>query len=224
MSNRSYGLNEAEHAYLLKTTVREHPLLAELREETMTMPMARMQIAPEQAQFMQMLINMLGATHCIEVGVFTGYSTLAVALALPGDGRIVACDISEDYTAVARRYWAKAGVDYKVDLRLAPALETLDGLLASGERDYYDFAFIDADKESYTRYYEQCLTLLRPGGVIAIDNALWDGRVAQQTDDEETLDLETKAIQSVNALVGKDERVECCLVPIGDGLLLARKL
>ena len=219
MSNRSYGLSEAEHAYLLNTTVREHPLLAELRSETMAMPMARMQIAPEQAQFMQMLINMLDASQCIEVGVFTGYSTLAVALALPADGQIIACDVSEEYTAVARRYWEKAGVDYKVDLRLAPALETLDGLLADGERDYYDFAFIDADKENYARYYEQCLTLLRPGGVIAIDNALWDGRVAEETDDEET-----RAIQAVNTLVGEDDRVECSLVPIGDGLLLARKL
>lgn len=219
MSNRSYGLSEAEHRYLLETTVREHPLLAQLREETMALPMARMQIAPEQAQFMQLLINMLGATQCIEVGVFTGYSTLATALALPADGRIIACDISEEYTAVARRYWEKAGMEYKIDLRLAPATETLDLLLAAGERDCYDFAFIDADKESYARNYEQCVTLLRPGGLVAIDNALWDGKVAQATEDEET-----RAIQAVNSLVGKDERVECSLVPIGDGLLLARKL
>ncbi|MBB3047028.1 caffeoyl-CoA O-methyltransferase [Litorivivens lipolytica] len=219
MSNKSYGLSEAEHHYLLKTTVREHPLLTELREETMAMPMARMQIAPEQAQFMQLLVNMLGATQCIEVGVFTGYSTLATALALPAAGRITACDISEEYTAVARRYWEKAGVDYKVDLRLAPASETLGAMITSGERDYYDFAFIDADKENYALYYEQCLILLRPGGLIAIDNALWDGRVAEDTDDEET-----RAIQAVNTLVGEDDRVECSLVPIGDGLLLARKL
>ncbi|WP_372748898.1 class I SAM-dependent methyltransferase [Litorivivens sp.] len=219
MSNRSYGLSEAEHDYLLKTTVREHPSLAQLRDHTMKMPMARMQIAPEQAQFMQLLINMLGATHCIEVGVFTGYSTLAVALALPADGRIIACDISEEYTAVARTYWEKAGVDYKVDLRLAPAQDTLDALIAAGEREFYDFAFIDADKENYVRYYEQCLTLVRPGGLIAIDNALWDGRVAKDSADEET-----RAIQAVNSRVGKDHRVECSLVPVGDGLLLARKL
>lgn len=219
MSNKSYGLTDAEHRYLLETTVREHSLLNELRQETMAMPMARMQIAPEQAQFMQLLINMLGASHTIEIGVFTGYSTLATALALPPEGRIIACDTSKEYTDVARRYWEQAGVDYKIDLRLGPAAETLAAMIASGEREYYDFAFIDADKENYAQYYEQCLPLLRPGGLIAIDNALWDGRVAEPGEDEET-----RAIQKVNALVGADDRVECSLVPIGDGLLLARKL
>ena len=218
MSNKSYGLTEAEHQYLLDTTVREHPLLAELREETMAMPMARMQIAPEQAQFMQLLIHMLGASRAIEVGVFTGYSALATALAMPPEGRIVACDVSEEYTAVARRYWERAGVDDRIDLRLAPAGDTLAAMIASGDDDAYDFAFIDADKENYALYYEQCLTLLRPGGLIAIDNALWNGRVAEPSEDEET-----RAIQKVNGLVGADDRVECSLVPIGDGLLLARK-
>lgn len=220
MSNKSYGLSDAEHRYLLDTTVREHPLLAELREETLAMPMARMQIAPEQAQFMQMLVNLLGARRCIEVGVFTGYSALATAMALPDDGELLACDISEDYTAVARRYWERAGVAHKVDLRLAPALDTLDAVIAAGERGRFDFAFVDADKENYAQYYERCLTLLRTGGMVALDNALWDGRVADPGSDDE----ETRAIRAVNTRVGEDDRVECCLVPIGDGLLLARKL
>lgn len=220
MSNKSYGLSDVEHRYLLETTVREHPLLAELREETLAMPMARMQIAPEQAQFMQMLINLLGARRCIEVGVFTGYSALASAMALPDEGELLACDISADYTAVARRYWERAGVAHKVDLRLAPAAETLDALIGAGERGRFDFAFIDADKENYARYYEQCLTLLRTGGMVALDNALWNGQVADAGSDDE----ETRAIRAVNTLVGDDDRVECCLVPIGDGLLLARKL
>lgn len=220
MSNKSYGLSDQEHDYLLKNTVREHPLLAQLRRETMAMPMARMQIAPEQAQFMQLLLSMLGARRTIEVGVFTGYSALATAMVLPEDGRLVACDISDAYTAVAKPYWQRAGVDQKIDLRLAPASETLDQLLAANEHGQYDFAFIDADKENYPRYYEQCLALLRSGGLIAIDNALWDGRVA----DKSHSDAETSAIREINVFVGSDKRVECSLVPIGDGLLLARKV
>ncbi len=220
MSNKSYGLSEREHAYLLENTVREHPLLAELRSETMTMPMARMQIAPEQAQFMQLQLNMLGARRTIEVGVFTGYSALATALVLPEDGYVLACDISDEYTAVAKPYWQRAGVEHKIDLRLAPAADSLEAALAAGEAGSYDFAFIDADKENYTHYYEQCLSLLRRGGLIAIDNALWDGRVADPAQSDE----ETAAIREVNKYVGADSRVECSLVPIGDGLLLARKL
>ncbi len=220
MSNKSYGLSEREHQYLLKSTVREDPLLAELRQQTMAMPMARMQIAPEQAQFMQLLLSMLGARRTIEVGVFTGYSALATAMMLPEGGRLVACDISEEYTSHAIPYWERAGVAHKIDLRLAPASQTLDELLESDGSGSFDFAFIDADKENYGRYYEQCLSLLRSGGLIAIDNALWDGRVA----DENQLDEETSAIREVNKLVGNDKRVDCSLVPIGDGLLLARKL
>ncbi|HCS26748.1 MAG TPA: SAM-dependent methyltransferase [Spongiibacteraceae bacterium] len=220
MSNKSYGLSDQEHQYLMQNTVREHPLMTELRLETMALPMARMQIAPEQAQFMQLLLAMLGARRAIEVGVFTGYSALAIAMALPEDGHLVACDISEEYTAIAQPYWQRAGMNSKIDLRLAPASETLDELLAGGGAEDYDFAFIDADKESYSSYYEQCLALLRPGGVIAIDNALWDGRVA----DVYQVDEETSAIREVNKLIGSDTRVECSLVPIGDGLLLARKL
>ena len=219
MSNKTYGLSDQEHQYLMQNTVREHPLMTELRLETMALPMARMQIAPEQAQFMQLLLKMLGARRAIEVGVFTGYSALAIAMALPEDGHLLACDISEEYTAIARPYWQRAGMESKIDLRLAPASETLDGLLAEGGAGSYDFAFIDADKESYCGYYEQCLSLLRPGGVIAIDNTLWDGRVA----DVYQVDEETSAIREVNKLVGSDARVECSLVPIGDGLLLARK-
>ena len=220
MSNKSYGLSDQEHQYLMQNTVREHPLMTELRLETMALPMARMQIAPEQAQFMQLLLAMLGARRAIEVGVFTGYSALAIAMALPEDGHLVACDISEEYTAIAQPYWQRADMNNKIDLRLAPASETLDELLAGGGAEDYDFAFIDADKESYSGYYEQCLALLRPGGVIAIDNALWDGRVA----DVYQVDEETSAIREVNKLIGSDTRVECSLVPIGDGLLLARKL
>lgn len=220
MSNKSYGLSDQEHHYLMQNTVREHPFMTELRLETMALPMARMQIAPEQAQFMQLLLRMLGARRAIEVGVFTGYSALAIAMALPEDGHLLACDISEEYTSVARPYWQRAGMDKKIDLRLAPATETLDELLAGGAAGSYDFAFIDADKENYSRYYEQCLSLLRSGGLIAIDNALWDGRVA----DVYQTDSETSAIREVNKQIGSDERVECSLVPIGDGLLLARKL
>ncbi|MFT5032615.1 MAG: putative O-methyltransferase YrrM [Bacteroidia bacterium] len=220
MSNKSYGLNDNEHQYLLENTVREHPLLTQLRQQTMAMPMARMQIAPEQAQFMQMLLSMLGAVRTIEVGVFTGYSALAAAMVLPDDGRLIACDISDEYTSLAKPYWEQAGVAHKIDLRLAPALQTLDALLANDGPGTYDFAFIDADKENYGRYYEQCLGLLRSGGLIAIDNALWDGRVA----DKYRVDEETLSIRELNRLVGADQRVECSLVPIGDGLLLARKL
>jgi caffeoyl-CoA O-methyltransferase len=219
MSNRTVSLDNALYEYLLGASLREHPALARLRAETATHPQVNMQIAPEQGQFMALLVRLMGARRCIEVGVFTGYSSLAVALALPPGGRIVACDVSDEYTAMARRYWAEAGVADRIDLRLAPALETLDALLAAGEAGRYDFAFIDADKEAYPEYYERLLQLLRPGGLIAVDNTLWDGAVADPADQEP----DTVAIRAFNERLHGDERIDLSLVPIGDGLTLARK-
>jgi len=219
MSIQTLGLDPALHEYLLSVSLREHPALARLRAETASHPRVNMQIAPEQGQFMALLVKLIGARDCIEVGVFTGYSSLAVALALPPTGRVVACDISEEYTAVARRYWEEAGVAGKMDLRLAPALETLDSLLAAGGAGSYDFGFIDADKEAYADYYERLLQLLRPGGVIAVDNTLWDGAVADPADQE----ADTVAIREFNARLLDDDRIDLSLVPIGDGLTLARK-
>ena len=183
------------------------------------MPMGQMQIAPEQGQFMALLVELIGAKRTLEVGVFTGYSSLCVALALPPGGRIVACDSSEEWTAVARRYWREAGVDGKIDLRLGPAVETLDSLLAAGEAGRFDFAFIDADKTEYADYYERILELLRPGGLVAVDNVLWSGSVA----DPAKSDDDTVAIRAFNEKLLGDERVSLSLVPIADGLTLARK-
>lgn len=219
MSNRTFSLDNALYEYLLGASLRENPSLARLRAETAAHPKVNMQIAPEQGQLMALLVRLMGARRCIEVGVFTGYSSLAVALALPPGGRIVACDVSEEYTAVARRYWAEAGVADRIDLRLAPALETLEELLADGAAGSYDFGFIDADKEAYPDYYERLLQLLRPGGLIAVDNTLWDGAVADPADQS----ADTVAIRAFNASLHEDERIDLSLVPIGDGLTLARK-
>jgi predicted O-methyltransferase YrrM len=218
MSNRSIGLEPALYDYLLSASLREPAALARLRAETASHPRVNMQIAPEQGQFMALLVKLMGAKRCIEVGVFTGYSSLAVALALPPTGRIVACDVSEEYTQIARRHWEAAGVAGRIDLRIAPALETLDGLLAAGDGGY-DFAFIDADKGAYADYYERLLALLRPGGLIAVDNTLWDGDVADAANQEP----DTVAIRAFNEKLRDDERVDLSLVPIGDGLTLARK-
>ncbi len=219
MSRRSIQLTDSLHEYLLSVSLREPEILRRLREETAPDPSARMQISPEQGQFMSLLVRLMDARRCLEVGVFTGYSSLAVALAMPDDGRIVACDVSERWTAVARRYWAAAGVGHKVDLRIAPAMETLDALIAAGEAGRWDFAFLDADKENYVGYYERALTLLRPGGLLVADNTLWSGRVA----DPENAEAETVALRHFNELLHHDERVDLSLVPIGDGLTLARK-
>ena len=178
MANRSITLTDNLYDYLLSVSLREPPLLARLREETAALPMAAMQIAPEQGQFMALLAELTGTKRYLEVGTFTGYSTLAVALALPDDGQVVACDISEAFTTIARRYWAEAGLGERIDLRLAPALETLDGLIADGQAGSFDLAFIDADKENYGEYVERVLNLLRPGGLMLVDNVLWDGAVA----------------------------------------------
>lgn len=219
MSNRSIGLDGPIYEYLLSASLREHAVLARLRAETAAHPRANMQIAPEQGQFMALLTRLTGATRCIEVGVFTGYSSLAVALAMPLTGRIVACDISEEYTAVARRYWEEAGVAGRIELRIAPALETLDALLGDGGAGAWDFGFIDADKGGYPEYYERLLRLLRPGGLIAVDNTLWDGAVA----DPNNREPDTVAIRAFNEKLLDDQRVDLSLVPIGDGLTLARK-
>ena len=205
---------------MLDISLREPDVLRRLRDETAKHPMAIMQISPEQGQLMQMLVRMLGAKNCIEVGVFTGYSSLAVALALPADGRIVACDISEDYTAVGEPFWKDAGVRDKIDLQIAPATETLDAMITAGETGDYDFAFIDADKPGYPEYFERCLALLRVGGVIAVDNIFMDGNAA----DPDTTSENAQAMRKFNAMLKDDTRVELSLIPIGDGLMLARKV
>jgi caffeoyl-CoA O-methyltransferase len=219
MANRSLSITDQLYDYMMRETLREPPLLAELRAETARMPMSMMQIGPEQGQFMGLLVELIGARRTLEIGTFTGYSTLCVALALPPDGRVTACDISEEYTAVARRYWARAGVTDKIDLRLAPAVQTLDTLLAEGHAGAYDLAFIDADKSGYDAYYERSLKLLRSGGLILVDNVLWSGDVARPDKD----DPDTRAIRALNRKIRDDERVSMSLIPVGDGLLLARK-
>ncbi len=219
MSNRSITLTDKLYDYLLNVSLREPPLLARLREETAALPMAAMQIAPEQGQFMALLAELTAAKNYLKVGTFTGYSTLCVALALPVDGAVVACDISEDFTAVARRYWAEAGLSGRIDLRLAPALETLDDLLAEGRAGSFDLAFIDADKENYSGYAERVLALLRPGGLMLVDNVLWDGAVA----DPAKQDNDTKAIRALNDALHADSRITLSMVPVDDGLTLARK-
>jgi predicted O-methyltransferase YrrM len=219
MSTHSIGLKDEVWRYLLDVTVHEAPLLARLRAETAQLAEANMQISPEQGRFMSFLVELLGVKRYLEVGVFTGYSSLSVALALPAEGRIVACDVSDQWTSVARRYWAEAGVADKVELKLGAGVDTLASLVAAGERGRFDLAFFDADKESSLTYYEQAMELVRQGGVIAFDNALWDGRVADPKDKSAS----TTAIREVNARVCSDPRVSATLVPIGDGLLLARK-
>jgi predicted O-methyltransferase YrrM len=219
MERKTIGLDDALYDYVVATTLKDDDILARLREETGTLEWGRMQIAPEQGQFMALLTRLIGARNAIEVGVFTGYSRLSVARALPEDGRLVACDVSEEWTTIARRYWKEAGVDGKIDLHLAPATETLDTLIAEGGAGRYDIAFIDADKANYDAYYERCLTLLRTGGLILIDNVLWGGAVIDDSDQSE----DTVAIRALNAKVGRDDRVRCVMLPVGDGLTLAMK-
>lgn len=218
MTTRTLQLDDTLYQYMLDVSLREHPVLAELREANRSHPLARMQIAAEQGQFMQWLVKLLDARNTIEIGAFTGYSALAVALALPQDGRVAACDISREYTDIARTYWEKAGVAHKIELRIAPALETLDALLAQGNAGSFDFAFIDADKTGYEAYYERCLVLLREGGVIVVDNVLWSGRVAQPAEDDDTA-----ALQDFNRKLRNDDRIDLSMLPLGDGLTLARK-
>jgi len=219
MSATTLAVTDAIRAYLFDVNVREPPLLTRLREETQRLPSGGMQISPEQGRFMAFLTELLGVRRYLEVGVFTGYSSLSVALAMPPDGRIVACDRSDEWTQVARRYWKEAGVSEKVELKLGFALDTLDQLLESGARGSFDFVFIDADKESALEYYERALQLLRPGGLFAFDNALWAGRVADPKENEPS----TLGVRALNQRASNDPRVSASLVPIGDGLLLATK-
>jgi predicted O-methyltransferase YrrM len=215
---RHLTLDDMLYRYVVDHSVREHPTQRALREATGSHPYAGMQIGPEQGQLMALLARLIGARQAIEIGVFTGYSALAVALALPDDGKLLACDISAEFTAVGRPHWAAAGVAHKIDLRIAPALQTLDAELARGAVGTYDFAFIDADKTGYDAYYERCLQLLRAGGLITIDNVLWGGSVAKPADSDDT-----RALQALNDKLHHDERIDLSLLPIGDGLTLARK-
>ncbi|MGM3305511.1 class I SAM-dependent methyltransferase [Anabaena sp. WFMT] len=220
MGKQTIGLEQDLYNYLLSVSLREPEVLTQLRHETAQLPRAIMQISPEQGQFMALLVKTLGAKKTLDIGVFTGYSSLVVALALPADGKIVACDVSEEYTSIGRRYWQQAGIADKIDLRIAPALETLDQLLAAGEGETFDFAFIDADKGNYENYYERSLQLIRPGGLIAVDNVLWSGKVA----DTEVQDNQTKKMRAFNQKLHQDSRVDLSLVPIADGLTLVRKI
>lgn len=219
MSNATLGLPDELHAYLLDVGVREPELLRQLRAETAAMPEHDMQIAPEQGALMALLVELTGARRCLEVGTFTGYSSLSVALAMPADGRLVCIDLSREWTDVARRYWAQAGVADKIELRLGSALDTLDGMVAEGLAGTFDFAFLDADKDNYPAYADRLLTLLRRGGLMAIDNVFWGGEVAQPEVDN----VSVRGIRELNRILASDERVSLSMVPIADGLTLARK-
>lgn len=219
MTNKTIGLSDELAAYVVKVGAREPHALAQLREETATLPQHRMQIAPEEGAFLAFLVELIGARRCIEIGTFTGYSSIAIARALPEDGNLVCCDVSEEWTSVARKYWDVAGVADKIDLRLRPALETLDQLLADGREATFDFAFVDADKAGYDGYYERLLLLVRPGGLIAFDNTLWAGAVLDQNAEDE----DTRALQALNVKLAGDERISLCLLPVADGVTLARR-
>ncbi len=215
---RTLQIDDRLLAYVQAHGVREHPAQAALRAATAAHPHAGMQIGADQGQLMALLVRLLGARRTIEIGTFTGYSALTVALALPDDGRVLACDINDDYTRIGRPFWAQAGVAHKIELVLAPARDTLDARLAAGEAAAYDFAFIDADKANYDVYYERCLALVRPGGLIALDNTLWSGAVARPAED-----ADTAALQALNAKLRDDARIDLALLTVGDGLSLARK-
>lgn len=219
MSSGNRFLAEDLYDYIIDVSVREDPHRTGLRAATLDLPNAGMQISPDQGQLMGILVRLIGARRAIEVGVFTGYSALCVAQALPDDGRLIACEINDQHVELARRFWEEGGVLHKIDLRVAPALQTLDQLLADGEAGEFDFGFIDADKENYPAYYERLLQLVRSGGLILIDNALWGGRVM----DSSLVDSDTTAIRSLNNQLHGDERVDISLLPIGDGLMMARK-
>lgn len=219
MTRRTIELDDRLYDYLLSVSLREPGVLERLREETAAHPKAQMQISPEQGQFMAFLIRLIDARRTLELGVFTGYSALSTALALPFDGEVVACEIDPEYAAIARGWWEEAGVDLKIDLRLGPALETLDGMLEAGEADAFDFAFVDADKNEYRDYYERCLGLVRPGGLILFDNTLWGGAVA----DPEAADEATESLRAFNVHLHADERIDLSLLPLSDGLTLARR-
>lgn len=220
MSTGYLPITNQIYSYLHNNSLREPEFLTRLRAETAQLSDGIMQISPDQGQFMTLLVKLIGARKTLEVGVFTGYSSISTARGLPDDGKIIACDVSEEWTSIARRYWAEAGVAHKIDLRLAPALETLDALLAEGQAGSFDFAFIDADKGNYGHYYERALQLLRKGGLIALDNTLWYGKVADKT----VQDVDTVAIRALNKKLQQDERVMMSQLTVGDGLTLAMKL
>jgi predicted O-methyltransferase YrrM len=219
MTNRSIELNDPLYRYLLDVSLRESPLLRRLREETAALPEARWQIAPEQGQFMALLVQLTAARRLLEVGTFTGYSALSMAMALPADGTLLCCDIDAEHTALARRYWEEAGVAGRIELRLAPALQTLGALVREGRAGSFDLVFIDADKVNYPAYLEHALILLRSGGLLMFDNTLWSGRVLETAPDS----ADTRAIQSLNRRLKNDQRVDLSLLPLGDGLTLCRK-
>jgi caffeoyl-CoA O-methyltransferase len=216
--SRTLTVDDTLFQYIVDHSAREHPAQVGLREATRNHPYAGMQIGPDQGQFMALLVKLTGAKRTIEIGVFTGYSALSVALALPDDGRVLACDINDEFTRIGQPFWKQAGVEHKIDLKLQPAMKTLDERLAAGEAGRYDFAFIDADKRSYDGYYERCLQLVRQNGLIAIDNTLWSGEVAKPSKSEDTT-----ALQALNDKLHRDERIDLSLLPVGDGLSLARK-
>jgi caffeoyl-CoA O-methyltransferase len=217
--SKAVQLTEELYRYLWSSMNREPPILQRLREETAALPMAAMQIAPDQGQFMALLAKLMGVRRALEIGTFTGYSALALALALPRDARIVCCDLSREWTDIARRYWREAGVAEQIDLVLGPALATLDRLLGEGAADSFDLAFIDADKANYRDYFERSLALVRPGGLIIIDNVLWGGAVIDRQRD----DADTAAIRALNAALRLDARVDIAMLPVADGLTLALK-
>jgi len=219
MASKTHFMDQKVLRYVVEHSLRDAPLLAELRAETATLTQGGMQVPPEQGQFLALMVQATGATRCIEVGTFTGYSALCVAQALPANGKLVCCDVSEEWTNIGRRYWERAGVAGKIDLRIAPATETLDRMLSAGEAGHYDFAFIDADKPNYQPYYERCLRLIRTGGLIAFDNTLWSGAVADDADQSES----TRALRALNDKLHHDERVSVSLLSIGDGVTLALK-
>lgn len=219
MTYGSLALDDTVYEYLLTVSLRESDILRRLREETATFPNPNMQISPDQGQFMAMLVRILQARRIIEVGVFTGYSSLWMADAMPDDGRLVACDVNEEYTNVARRYWREAGLEHKIELRLAPAVETLDALLREDGESRYDLVFLDAIKTEYRDYYERSLRLVRPGGLILIDNVLWSGKVADKRVDDDA----TCALRELNAFLHRDDRIDINMLPVADGLTLCRK-
>jgi predicted O-methyltransferase YrrM len=219
MSARTIAMTDTLYEYVISVSGGIPDYLQRLREETLTLPMAMMQISIEQGKFMALLVKATGVKKALEVGVFTGYSSLVVAEALPADGKLISCDVSEEWTSIGQKYWREAGVASKIDLRIAPALETLDGLLKDGQAGTFDFMFIDADKENYDHYYERGLNLVRARGIIAFDNTLWSGKVA----DPSVQDESTNAIRALNSKLSKDPRIDLAVVPIGDGLSLAMK-
>ena len=220
MSIKTIPMTEALYDYLMRVGVREHPVLKKLRAATVREAgsSAGMQISPDEGALLALLVRLIGARRTIEAGTFTGYSALAVALALPDEGRVVACDVSAEWTGIGKRFWAEAGVAHKIDLRLAPALETMDALLAQGGSATFDFAFLDAVKTEYAEYLEHVARLLRPGGMVAVDNVLWSGRVA----DSAVRDADTRALRSFNAALHQDERFDVATIPVADAVTLAR--